>query len=93
MNLNSLYNEIAHVLVEETKKSVIDDRMKQHGYGDPQPGADGHITFTNTKDANDQMLIDIPGGEWHHMTKGVINKVGDLDNSSLEDYLDASESN
>jgi hypothetical protein len=64
--------------------------MKKHGYGDPQPGADGHITFTKTTNPSDQMLIDVPGGEWHHMVKGVINKVGKLSGDSLEAYFDAS---
>jgi hypothetical protein len=33
------------------------------------------------------MLIDVPGAEWHHMVKGVINKIGDMKDDSLEKYL------
>ena len=84
-----LINSTAQMLVEENEREskAVDERMKSHGYGNPQPGADGHITFTKETDDNDQMLIDVPGGEWHHMTKGVINKVGQLDDDSLETYL------
>lgn len=79
------------MLIEDTEResSAVDSRMKKHGYGSPQPGAEGHITFTNVKNELDQILIDVPGGEWHHMTKGVINKIGGLKDESLEQYLEA----
>ena len=89
MNMKTLINSATQILFEENDRESkgVDDRMKAHGYGDPQPGADGHITFTSKTNPADQMLIDVPGGEWHHMTKGVINKVGDLTGDSLESYF------
>jgi len=79
------------MLFENTDTKVesptLDDRMKAHGYGNPQKGVDGHVTFTSRSNANNQMLVDVPGDEWHHMVKGVINKVGKLEGPSLEKYL------
>ena len=88
-NIRDLIISSAQVLVEEGKRESkeVDDRLKKRGYGNPQPGAEGHITFTKQTDDDDQILIDVPGGEWHHMTKGVINKIGPMDNDSLETYL------
>ena len=87
-NFRDLIASTTQVLLNETRESKdVDTRMKKHGYGNPQPGVEGHITFTKTTNSSDQMLLDIPGGEWHHMTKGVINKIGQMDDDSLEKYL------
>lgn len=87
--LKDLIVSTTQVLLDEnTRESKdVDARMKKHGYGNPQPGVEGHITFTKTTNVSDQILLDIPGGEWHHMTKGVINKIGQMDDDSLEAYL------
>jgi hypothetical protein len=78
------YNEY---ITEQTSRKVLDTMMANHGYGRPAVGADGHITYTNKEDSNDQMLIDVPGGEWHSMTKGKVSQKGSLKDGSLEKYL------
>jgi hypothetical protein len=59
--------------------------LKQHGYENPQKGDDGHITYS--KNPADQILIDVPGKEWHHMVKGVVKIVGNIKDDSLERFL------
>jgi hypothetical protein len=93
-DFNSLVGKVANLLIEEAEEESkkhespeVDAILKNHGYSSPQPGDDGHTTFTNKKDEFNQILIDVPGGEWHHMTKGVITKVGELKGDSLEQYL------
>lgn len=93
-DFNCLVGKVTNLLFEEAEEESkkrespeVDAQMQKHGYGSPQPGDDGHITFTNKKDEFNQILIDVPGGEWHHMTKGVIIKVGELKDDSLEQYL------
>ena len=89
-NFKDLIYSVSDLLVETSQResSQVDGRMKKHGYGNPQPGAGGHVTFTRQSHPNDQMLVDVPGNEWHHMIKGVINQIGDLKDDSLETYLD-----
>lgn len=89
MNLRKLTNTALSVLLEDEKRESksVDAIMASHGYGAPQRGAKGHITFTKEKNPDDQMLVDVPGGEWHHMTKGVINKIGHLNDGSLDEYF------
>ena len=59
---------------EQNSRKMMDQVMADHGYGRPAVGADGHITYTNKEDKADQMLIDLPGGEWHQMIKGKVTK-------------------
>ena len=61
--------------------------MTYYGYQGPEIGADGHKTFTNRMNSNDQFLIDLPGNEWHKMEKGVVKIVGKLNDESLRDIL------
>ena len=67
------------------KEDHFDAVLKQHGYENPQKGDDGHITYT--KNPADQMLIDVPGKEWHHMVKGVVKIVGSIKDDSLPEYF------
>lgn len=88
-DFQSLVNSVSAMLCEEEtqlSKSVV-SRMKEYGYGNPEPGAHGHTTFTNENDPSDQMLVDVPGGEWHHMVKGVVNVIGHMDDGSLEKFF------
>jgi hypothetical protein len=72
--------------LRESLDPKVSNVLKQFGYGHPQPGDDGHTTFT--KGSGDQMLIDVPGNEWHHMINGVIKKVGNLSDGSLRRFLE-----
>jgi hypothetical protein len=62
-------------------------RLASHGYRDHVQGTGGHVTFTRDGRPEDQMLIDVPGKEWHHMVSGVVNKIGSTHDLSLEQYL------
>ena len=76
----------SHFLTEQSRKT-LDIMMANYGYGRPAVGAEGHITYTNKEDGNDQMLMDLPGEEWHHMVKGKVTQKGSLKDGSLEKYL------
>jgi hypothetical protein len=51
-------------------------QMKAKGYSGPKVGDDRHLTFTKKNDKNNQVLVDIPGKEWHAMKDGIVTKVG-----------------
>lgn len=74
-------------IAEQTNRKELDARMADHGYSRPAVGADGHITYTNKEDQEDQMLMDLPGKEWHHMIKGKVTEKGSMTDDSLEKYL------
>jgi len=74
-------------LVEENSRKVLDILMSNYGYGRPAVGADGHITYTSKEDSTDQYLMDLPGKEWHHMSKGKVTIKGSLEDNSLEKHL------
>ena len=61
--------------------------MNVHGYRGPETGADGHKTFTNIMNNDLQILLDLPGNEWHLMCCGVVQTVGKLNDNSLDDIL------
>jgi hypothetical protein len=61
--------------------------MTYYGYSGPEIGADGHKTFTNRVNPEIQILVDLPGNEWHLMVKGVVHVVGKLNDESLRDIL------
>lgn len=51
-------------------------QMKAKGYSGPKVGDDRHLTFTKKDDNKNQVLVDIPGQEWHAMKDGIVTKVG-----------------
>ena len=61
--------------------------LNAHGYRGPETGADGHKTFTNRRNNDAQILLDLPGNEWHLMYCGVVQTVGKLNDNSLDDIL------
>jgi hypothetical protein len=85
----SLVESITNLLEDDGSPKEMNVRMKKFGYSGPQQGTHGHTTFTKENDPADQMLVDVPGGEWHHMTKGVVNHIGKMDDDSLEQYLES----
>lgn len=87
MDLTETIGIIRELLSEQKDPDDMDTRLADHGYEIPQQGTGGHITYTSRNNSEEQMLIDVPGGEWHHMTKGVVNKIGKMNDGSLEDYL------
>jgi hypothetical protein len=72
-SFKDLYNEIY-------QKTPLND----YGYKGPFKGADNHISYIR---GDKEILIDLPGNEWHFMLDGVVNSVGPLDDSSLLDFL------
>lgn len=72
---------------EEASRKVLDTMMANYGYGRPAVGAEGHITYTSKEDKSDQMLIDLPGNEWHHMVHGKVTSKGSMKDDSLEKYF------
>jgi hypothetical protein len=74
-------------ITEQRESKQLDDKMSSLGYGRPKVGTEGHITFTNREDPNDQFLVDVPGKEWHHMTKGVVDQKGSMTDDSLDKYV------
>jgi hypothetical protein len=63
--------------------------LQKHQYAkDNAPVVDTHETWTRAGHRNEQVLIDVNGGEWHHMVNGDINKVGQLTSKGLR-TLDA----
>ena len=61
--------------------------LNAHGYRGPETGADGHKTFTNRTNNDAQILLDLPGNEWHLMYCGVVQTVGKLNDNSLDDLV------
>jgi len=59
--------------------------LRSHGYRGPYKGADGHISFLYGD--YQELLIDLPGNEWHFMFEGVVICVGSMDDNSLKDFL------
>jgi hypothetical protein len=57
------------------------------GYGKAVKGDDGHYTYTCLKDKKEQILIDVPGKEWHQMVSGKVTKVGSMNDDSLNKHL------
>lgn len=58
--------------------------LQKHQYTkDNAPVVDTHETWTRSGHKNEQVLIDVDGGEWHHMVNGDINKVGGLNAKGL----------
>ena len=73
---------------EDEKRIAVNSKaaelLKQHGYGDPQSGADSHYTFAK---GNVAVLVDMPDNEWHHVVDGVVKEVGKVDDDSLAAFL------
>jgi ribosomal protein S21 len=60
------------------KEEGLTKQMRQKGYNGPRVGDDRHLTFTKKGNKNDQVLVDLPGKEWHAMKDGVVKKVGKI---------------
>jgi len=73
-SFKELFNEIY-------QKTLLND----YGYKGPFKGADNHISYM-WGDGR-EILIDLPGNEWHFMLDGIVNSVGSLDDDSLLDSL------
>jgi hypothetical protein len=61
--------------------------LRGKNFSGPERGPDGHNTFTNIEFPDLQVLIDLPGNEWHMMDQGVVQVVGKLNDDSLHDIL------
>lgn len=59
----------------KTNKQVQSE-VEIPGYTGPKVGDDQHLTFTKKNNKKNQVLVDIPGKEWHAMNGGVVTKVG-----------------
>jgi hypothetical protein len=72
-----LYNEVYNTTLLNT-----------YGYQGPRKGADNHISFLYAgRGPNQQILLDLPGNEWHFMLDGNVDCVGPLDDNSLTNFL------
>jgi hypothetical protein len=62
--------------------------LKSHSYA-PDPRKEGeHETWTSSRDASNQVLLDYGGDEWHHMRHGDVDQTGPLsDHTSLDVHL------
>jgi len=67
------------------RESIQATLLNSYGYRGPYRGADGHNSFI--LDEHIEILIDLPGNEWHYVVDGVVKIVGHLNDQSLVDFL------
>jgi hypothetical protein len=78
---------------EETENSEFHEMMKDLGYSKPYRGAHGNVSYINTNEPDEMVLIDYPGKEWHFMSRinsaapYVVRKIDSTQNDSLKKYL------
>lgn len=61
-------------------------QLKSKGYSGPRVGDDNHLTFTKRDDKKNQVLVDIPGKEYHTMSNGVAVNVKHLNKGELKKF-------
>jgi hypothetical protein len=80
-------------LTEQKELETISKPLKELGYSKPYKGAHGHVSYISTDDPNEMVLIDVPGKEWHYLTRVnssapfVVRKIDKIGDDSLVKYL------